>query len=171
MKKVKLCKKCTHIRFANSSLCLKHFKEKIRLDTADRLKRKKERKLKTKKYQKSELKKWHSKCWKLMSERVRSKGADFQGYAECYTCYRKFLWKELHAGHWKHRVLDFDSRNLRSQCNFCNTYKGGMLDEYTLRLIRENGLEWVEKLRQDAAQHPGYKLEELKEIYIRLKSL
>ena len=137
----------------------------------ERLTKKKERKLKTKKYQKSELKKWHAKCWKLMSERVRSKDADFQGYAECYTCRKKFLWKELHAGHWKHGVLDLDSRNLKPQCAACNTYRGGRLDVYTLRLIEDYGYPWVVKLEQNAAQHPGYKLEELKEIYIRLKSL
>lgn len=141
------------------------------LTKKEKLLRKKERKLKTKGYQKSELKKWHAKCWTLMSKWIRSKDANFQGYARCYTCKKLFQWQELHCGHWKHGKLDFDERNLRSQCNFCNTYKGGMLDVYTLNLVKENGLEWVEKLKSDAAQHPGYKLEELKQIYLRLKSL
>ncbi len=74
----------------------------------------------------------------------------------------------MHLGHYQHGKLDFDPRNTRVQCPACNTYNGGMLDEYTLNLIRENSLEWVEKLKSDAGKHTGYKEEELKELYAQL---
>ena len=89
-------------------------------------------------------------------------------YNACYTCHRSFPFKELHAGHYQHGKLDFDERNLKPQCAACNTYHGGRLDVYTLRLISDNGLEWVEQLKRDAAQHPGYRLEDLKRIHADL---
>lgn len=119
--------------------------------------------------QRTELKKWRSKTWKLMSEWVRRSGADWRGMNICYTCGMFHPWKELHAGHYQHGKLDFDERNLKPQCAACNTYHGGRLDEYTLRLIRENGLEWVERLKRDAAQHGGYSLNEIKIIHAELK--
>ncbi len=100
-----------------------------------------------------------------MSEYVRRSGADWRGMNVCYTCGNFLPWQELHAGHYQHGKLDFDTRNLKPQCAACNTYHGGRLDEYTLRLIKENGLEWVEQLKRDSAQHKGYSLEEIKRIY------
>jgi len=79
-----------------------------------------------------------------------------------------FPWKELHCGHYQHGKLDFDERNLKPQCTLCNTFHSGRLDEYTLRLISENGKEWVEQLRNDASKHPGYTLDEMKQIHARL---
>lgn len=171
LRKTKLCKLCQSPRYGLMTLCFKHYKAKVRLQRQERLIRKQARKIKTKKYLKSEQKQWHRKCWILMSERVRSKYADWKGMVKCYTCPKVLHWKEMHAGHFKHGTLDFDSRNLRPQCAECNTYKGGRLDVYAINLVRENGIEWVEQLEKDAAQHQGYKVEELKEIYVRLQSL
>lgn len=139
------------------------------MNREEKAKKKLERKTSSKKFQKSELKKWKAKTWKLMSEWVRRKDADWRGMVQCYTCYEWLPWQEAHAGHHFHGRLDFDERNLRPQNAACNTYKGGMLNVYAKRLIKENGLEWYEQLERDAAQHPGYRLEELKEIYNALK--
>lgn len=168
---MKPCSLCDKPRFKTFKLCYSHLKEHEKAKKLEKLARKKLRKESSKKFQKTEQKKWHAKCWKLMSERVRTKTADWKGMVECYTCYRSFLYKEMHCGHYQHGKLDFDSRNLKPQCTACNTYHGGRLDEYTLHLIKDYGLEWVQQLKIDAARHPGYKLEELKEIYLRLKSL
>lgn len=109
------------------------------------------------------------KCWELMSRLVREGSADWRENVECYTCGILNHWKEMHAGHYQHSKLDFDPRNINPQCPKCNTYQGGRLDDYTLHLIRDNGVEWVEELKRDAARHTGYKEEELKEIYKDLK--
>lgn len=47
-------------------------------------------------------------------------------------------------------------------------YLSGNLGAYAERLIRENGLEWIEQLRNDAGKHTGYKEQELKELYTQL---
>ena len=157
--------KCGKPRYGSASLCRTHYFEKQRAKVAER----KVKKQQTKKFQKSELKKWRAKTWKLMSEYVRRKDADFAGYTTCYTCKKKLHWKEAHAGHYQHNVCDLDERNLKPQCPACNTYHGGRLDSYTMNLIADYGLEWVETLRKDAAQHPGYSIDVIKQKYAELK--
>ena len=170
MKKPKPCKKegCEKKRYNTRTLCYSHILEKERIKKKERLEKAKLRKQSTKKWQKNERKKWHAKCWKLMSKKVRQKGMDDFGTVRCFTCGVPKHWSDLHAGHFQHGKLDFDEKNLRPQCAACNTYRNGMLDVYTMKLIQENSLEWVEQLIADAWQHPGYSLEELKVIYKEL---
>lgn len=168
---VKPCKlqDCSRPRYANLSICRTHFWEKQKLNREEKAKKKLERKTSSKKFQKSELKKWKAKTWKLMSEWVRRKDSTHRGYEECFTCLRPFYWTELHAGHYQHGKLDYSEDNIKPQCAACNTYHGGRLDSYTLRLISEHGVQWVEDLKRRAAQHPGYQLHELKIIHAELK--
>jgi len=108
------------------------------------------------------------KCWALWSKKIRSEASDWQGYVECYTCLDYKPMEEMHAGHFIHGKLDFDERNIKPCCIKCNMYLSGNLGNYAERLIRENGLEWLEQLRNDAGKHTGYKEEELKELYAQL---
>jgi hypothetical protein len=110
------------------------------------------------------LKSLHAKAWKLWSVYIRTKDADWRGYNRCYTCKKYFHWKELQAGHYWHGRLDFDSRNLKPQCSRCNKWLSGNLDNYTMYLIEDMGLEAVKQLRRDAAQHKGYSRQELLDI-------
>lgn len=103
----------------------------------------------------------HKKLWDLQSKEIRSKAADFSGYAECYTCRRKYQWKEMDVGHRFHNKLDFDKRNLKPQCVRCNKWLHGASGEYTARLIEDFGMEWYKQLERDAHQHKGYSLKEL----------
>jgi hypothetical protein len=51
-------------------------------------------------------------------------------------------WKEAHAGHYiKRGYLGtfVDERNVRPQCPGCNTYRGGVQDEFGLNLTKEYG--------------------------------
>lgn len=160
---------CERRRYANSSLCFLHYKEKDRLKRDKRVKRRLDRKLASKWYQKSERKKWHAKTWKLMSEWVRRKDTDWKGEVGCYTCFTRLPWKEANCGHWRHGVLDLDIRNLKPQCPKCNLYLSGRLDVYTMNLVREMGTDWVLQLQRDADRHPGYTLEEIKAIHALLK--
>lgn len=165
-----LCKLCDQKRFANLSICFKHYKERERKKKEEKNARRLERKLRTKKYQQSELKRWKAKCWKLTSEFVRRSGADWRGMVKCYTCDALLPWKESHCGHHFHGKLDYDLRNLRVQDAACNTYRGGMLNVYARKLIEENGMDWYKKLELDANTHTGYTLEEIKVIYSDLKT-
>lgn len=146
--KKKLCKRCNENQlFYRNGLPISKFcspcKKEVELE-------KKEKKKSTKTYQKSRYKTLKAKAWKLISEYVRKQGADFNGFVSCYTCGIQKHWKELHCSHYIHNKLDFDLRNLKPCCQKCNTYLSGNLGEYTLRLVRENGLEWVEQLKSDA---------------------
>ena len=165
----KVCKICGKKPYANLSICFLCWKSREKEKRLEKLRKKNERRLGSKKYQKSETKLWHRKCWKLMSEWVRRSGSDWRGMVVCYTCGNFLPWKESHAGHHFHGKLDFDERNLRVQDAACNTYRGGMLNVYAKKLIQENGLAWYEQLERDAAQHPGYRLDELKTIYAQLQ--
>lgn len=170
MVKVRPCKSCPGKRWGNSSWCYTHHKAREKERREATKEKRLARKLASKKHQVSETKKWHRKAWKLMSEWVRRSRADFFGNVDCFTCYKQFHWKDTHAGHYQHGKLDFDERNLRPQCPACNTYHGGRLDEYTLRLINDHGLEWVETLKNEAFQHKGYRLDELKKIHAELQA-
>ena len=103
--------------------------------------------MKPKKKKLRSLKSIHDQAWKLQSIFIRSSAANFQGLAPCYTCYRLFPWKELHAGHYKHGSYDFDLRNIKPQCNYCNTYAHGKPDEFYVHLVQEYGQEVADELR------------------------
>jgi len=165
----KPCKLCDKERFANTSWCLKHYKEREKQKATEKLARKKERKEQSKGYLKSLRKKLHAKAWTLQSEWIRKKDANLDGYVECYTCLEIKHYKETNAGHYKHDRLDFDDRNLKVQCIKCNHRNSGELDLYAERLISENGLEWFNKLVADSWSHPGYSVEDLKLIIEDLK--
>lgn len=78
---------------------------------------------------------------KLVSEYVRRRDADFNGYISCYTCGVKKHWKEIQCGHYISRTysnLRWSLENLRPQCYSCNVMRHGNMDEYALRLEREH---------------------------------
>lgn len=106
----------------------------------------------------------HKKLWDKQSIKIRSHNADFQGYTECYTCRKKYLWKEMDTGHRFHNKLDFDERNLKPQCVRCNKWLHGASGEYTARLIEDYGMDWYKQLERDAHQHKGYSFKDLKEL-------
>ncbi len=166
---IKPCKICGGKRHANINLCFSCYKKREKEKKEEKAIKKLERKQNTKKYQEKIKKTIHNKVWKLMSEYIRKKDADQYGYNYCYTCGEKKHYKELQAGHYKHDRLDFDERNLKPQCGKCNHYNSGELDLYAERLIRENGLEWFNKLVSDSWKHEGYSIEEMLEIEKDLK--
>lgn len=114
----------------------------------------------TKTYDKKIRKTLQNKCWKLISLIVRRSGADDKGMVECYTCLKKYQWNEMDCGHFWHDRLDFDRRNLKPQCVYCNQHLYGNLGNYAVRLIEENGMDWYKQLRHDA-QNSIYKTQDL----------
>jgi len=165
----KECKECRCKRYANTNLCYHHYREREKAKKEEKLRLKKIRKESTKGFEKSLRKKLHGMAWKLMSEWIRRKDANADGFIECYTCGRVKHYKETNAGHYKHDRLDFDERNLKCQCVRCNHSNSGELDIYAENLIRDNGLEWFNQLVKDAWAHKGYSVEDLKKIIVDLK--
>jgi hypothetical protein len=86
------------------------------------------------------------------------------GLAKCVTCEKWKPWKDMHAGHYQHGLTYAQSEdgfycleeNLHPQCPGCNTYRGGMLDKYTLFMIDTYGRELVEELQ--ALRHKPLKM-------------
>jgi hypothetical protein len=173
--KIKPCKECPSKRFANTSWCFKHYREREKIKKEIKAVEKLIKKQSTKRYLKSELKRWNNKTWKLMSEYVRRKDADWRGWVKCYTCYRLGHWKEMQAGHRYHRTLDYSLDNIKPQCPQCNMSghggKSGNLGEYEHNLIKDYGLEWAQNLRREAHAHMGYTLEEIKQKHAELTQI
>ena len=105
-----------------------------------------------------------AKAWRLFSEYVRQKGADRDGFNECFTCRARFHWTKMNASHLFHGRLDYDPRNVRASCIRCNLYLHGNLNAYAVRVIQEEGLAAYEAIELSANTHKGYELIDLEQI-------
>lgn len=92
---------------------------------------------------------------------------DWKGFNTCVTCGARKHWMELHAGHRYHGKLDFDEIQINPQCVKCNTFLSGNLGAYERYLQKKYGQEVVDNLELRAAQHPGYSIEELRQIIMK----
>lgn len=91
------------------------------------------------------------KAWRVFSEWVRKRGADYRGYNTCCTCGAKAHWKELHAGHFRHshsKVTFINEYNVHPQCVKCNHFLSGNLIEYYSFMLKTYGESKVEDLRR-----------------------
>lgn len=105
------------------------------------------------------LKKLHRQAWQLFSEYVRKKSKGI-----CFTCGVKKDWKEMDAGHYIHGRLDYDERNVNSQCVRCNRYLHGNLGRYSEQLFCLLGKRGLLQLRFEANQVKKYEPWELEKI-------
>lgn len=70
----------------------------------------------------------------------------------CWTCGKKGLsGKDFQGGHFIRDsvggvLLRYDEHNIHPQCMHCNIFKGGNEGEYTMKMIKEYGIEFVEEL-------------------------
>ena len=105
------------------------------------------------------------KLWKLVSEYVRRKDADANGYTQCYTCGATKHFKEMDCGHYIHSdVLDFETNNLRPQCTRCNKWLSGNGGIYCEKLIKEIGEEEISLMRQRSKQVKKWQIGELEDM-------
>lgn len=162
---MKVCKKCKKTKIyerngiATSKICWKCKEIKV--------KEKKEKYKLSQKYIRESIKKLHARAWRLFSEWLRRKEADWQGNVKCYTCGKIINWKLAHAGHYLHGKLDFDIRNIHVQGACCNTYRHGNLAEYGIKLAQEIGAEGMQALRLHAnTKGNNYSREELEAIIV-----
>lgn len=159
MKKCKLCKKI-NIREKNSIAISKWCTSCKKIKEAE----KKAKHRLTKAYLEKKYKSLHKKAWNKFSFYIRNKGSE-NGYNKCYTCDKVLPIKKLQAGHFHHNKLDFDIRNVRSQCERCNCYLHGNLAKYATKLVKELGVEGMEKLEIDS-NTVSYSKEDLENIIV-----
>ena len=87
----------------------------------------------------------------------------------CYTCNKP----GDQAGHYihSHNSVRFNETLVNLQCFNCNHYGSGNLGVYGERLIKEHGLEKIQKLRRQAQEIKRFNRQELEEIINKYKSL
>ena len=94
---------------------------------------------------------------------------------KCFTCGVVKFWKEMHAGHFRPKGsfsdTEFDRTNIHCQCSKCNTFLGGNLTEYTVKMIDKYGREHVDSLIFRSRQAKKWTKEELKDLIEIYKSL
>ena len=87
---------------------------------------------------------------------------------KCFTCGVMKDWKEMQAGHFiprgSYSDTMYDETNLHCQCPKCNTYLGGNLTEYAIKMIDKYGREYVDELRFRGRQTKKWTREELKDL-------
>lgn len=108
-----------------------------------------------KKRKKSEKQRLKEKAWKLCSEYIRRKYADFNGFVKCCTCPTTKHWKEMQAGHYvdgHNNTVMFDEMLTHPQCIKCNLKLPGCLAgnkiQYTIFMMKKYDLtiEQIEEI-------------------------
>jgi uncharacterized membrane protein len=112
---------------------------------------------------------------KWFSLYIRLKNADWRGYCTCYTCDKVAMYNEgMQNGHFVSRGshnLRFEEKNCRVQCVGCNVYKNGNYIQYTLRLIKEKGKPFVNRLIKSGKETKTLMEEDLLKIADKYKKL
>ena len=97
---------------------------------------------------KKELDKWFSLY-------IRLSNSDENGIAECFTCHKKDLYKNLQNGHFQSRkflATRFDLKNCQVQCAGCNVFRYGEQYRFAVNLDAKYGKGTAEKLEIQARQ-------------------
>lgn len=122
---------------------------------------------------------YKKRLWKLVSEYVRRKDADKNGYVRCISCGAKKHWKDLQAGHYipksRGNCIYWEEKNIHPQCSYCNLYLHSNHNPYALALIEKYGqdilkeLEWKSHQTCPMGQKEYLKL--IEEYQLKLKNL
>jgi hypothetical protein len=84
-----------------------------------------------------------------------------EGY-RCYTCGKQLQKKGSYAGHFVHRdCLDFDERNIHTQCYYCNVYQHGNRNKYAEKLEQQYGFGIIQELNKSGEAKKNWKVGEL----------
>lgn len=91
-----------------------------------------------------------SKLWKIVSEYIRQKYADSNGFCKCATCDTTKHWKEQQAGHFvpsgASSYLRYTESNIHPQCYHCNINLGSNPIEYRIYMVKTYGEKFVEQM-------------------------
>lgn len=125
----------------------------------------------TKKTQKQKNKEEADKWFSLY---IRLSNADWRGYVQCYTCTKIAHYKDyMPNGHFisrKSSTLRFSEDNCKVQCYACNVMLKGNYIKYTMRLIKEHGKRFVERLIEKGKETHQFTEEELLDIAYKYKT-
>jgi len=105
----------------------------------------------------------------VFSKYIRTKYQLSNGFVECYTCGKKLAYNQSQCGHFisrSYHSLRFDVNNSRVQCYGCNVAKKGNYLEYTMKLIKQHGIEFVDALQFHKLAKKTYYLDSYKLIYV-----
>ena len=111
-------------------------------------------------------------CWTLISEWVRRKDANPDGYARCYSCGIVGHWKDMQAGHFvpgRTGAVLLNLEVIRVQCPQCNIFLHGNLGPFTLRMVDELGRAKVDELLKLRHQVKKWSRSELQALQADLK--
>jgi hypothetical protein len=104
----------------------------------------------------------------VFSKYIRTKYQLKNGFVECYTCGKKLEYSKSQCGHFisrSYHSLRFDVNNARVQCSGCNVFKKGNYMEYTMRLIKKHGIEFVDALQYLKQVKKTYYIDSLKGVH------
>ena len=93
---------------------------------------------------------------------------------KCFTCSTQKPWKEMDAGHYKkrqHLGTRWDERNVNCQDTSCNSFKGGNMDVYAIRLEAKYGYGILQELEELKKKDKKYKTSELEKLIKKYSSL
>lgn len=113
-------------------------------------------------------------AWNWCSKYIRLKYADRNGFVGCYTCGVVKHWKEMQAGHGlsgRGNTILFEEKIICPQCSTCNVFKGGNYDVFHVKLEKENGLGFLEKMLKQKHQMKQFTLKEILVIRDKYKKL
>jgi len=123
--------------------------------------------------------KYKTRLWKLVSEYVRLKDADANGYVRCISCGKLKYWKDIDAGHYipksRGNCAYWEPKNINPQCTSCNRFMHGNLNSYALALIEKYGSDILKELeyksRQTCPMNGLVYLKLIEEYQCKLKNL
>lgn len=108
----------------------------------------------------------------IFSIYIRTKYADSNGMVECFTCDKKFHWKQIHNGHYMSRYnysTRWEIKNCKPQCQICNSNHEIHPEIFKDKLEKENKdiTDWLNELSKQIYKPTR---EELKGMIIDFRS-
>ncbi len=90
------------------------------------------------------------RLWKIISEYIRRKYSDDNGYCKCVTCETVKHYKQMQAGHFVPQAKGDGTRyieeNIHPQCYRCNINLGGFGAQYSQYMRDMYGQEKIDEL-------------------------
>jgi hypothetical protein len=102
----------------------------------------------------------------VFSKYIRSKDAK-NGWVNCFTCDKKFEWKQTDAGHYinrKHLSTRWYEKNVKPQCWGCNRFRDGNKESFAVHLEQIYGHGILQELQALRDTHVAFKYHDLEEM-------
>ena len=115
------------------------------------------------------------RLWKVISEYIRRKHADDNGYVSCVTCGITKHWKEMQAGHFipqaQGDACRYIEENIHPQDYRCNINLGGNGPEYNAYMLEMYGQEKIDELRRLSKTTVKLSISDLEALEAEYKAL